>query len=1071
MKQKMLAVILAVCLCVGLLPAAAMAVEPAVSSNAGQQDYLSYGKPMTSFLYDNGQGLTRVEYITDGMDYQKREPINPRIVVEDYSTDFKLLSRRQVESEMPIFGGFFAGQTYNFLIFGQRNMEQNDNTEVIRVVKYDKAWNRVGAGCLRGANTALPFDGGCVRCDEYGGFLYVRTSHLMYKENGSNINHQANMTFCVREEDMEVTDSVHGVFDGGRGYVSHSFNQFLIVDSSGTLVTADHGDTFPRSIVVMTYPDKAGSGHFDPGSRKVNSENMVVFPGKFGENATGASVGGLAETSSGYVTAYNWTGGDTEGKHRDVYLAFAGKDLTGVKNAKIEVSNSAQTPQLAPMGLDGGYLIWSDGSGLFYTSYDAQGNVGAVQTAQGGLSDCAPISWHGSAVWYVTGTENGGAPVFYTLNSSGVTAHPVDPPAGAVTDPGPEVYKIDSVQSGSCRVLPSPQQASAGDTVTLTVLTAGGKQLQSLKVLDENNREVPLTKNGWQYTFTMPDSPVTLSASFGTGSGSQQPSAAPSASPSPSPKPETTSKNGGVMVTVPGNKRYDYVNGVLERVNQERSANGSAALTLSGNLTELAMQRAAECAVYFSHTRPDGTSCFQVTCGSITYSSINGENIAVGQTSPEAVMTSWMNSDGHRANILQTSFRQIGIGCFENNGCLYWVQLFGIGSDSTPLSGTASTAADVPVEAAVSRLSTRLSSTDALSVTPNKSTALPTLYTRNQEWSHDTILRPVLSDVTDSSGKTIAKVSADGVGTGKASVTGVSKGEGTIPLMAYAEQKDPASVRLTVADSAGSKPKVYQIDTVTVGGSRLVPEPREASAGDTVTLTAFPASGDKLRSLTVRDSSGKALAVSDDGNGKYTFTMPDSPVKIEAEFSSGSGSQQPAPSASSFSDISQGSFYYDAVQWAVEEGITTGTGGSTFSPSRTCTRQEIVTFLWRAAGSPEPQGSGTAFGDVSTSAYYYKPVQWAVEEGITTGTGNGSAFSPSQPCTRQETVTFLWRAMGEPDAGASSFSDVSRGSFAYDAVSWAVANGITSGTGGNTFSPTRDCSRAEIVTFLYRTYN
>lgn len=173
------------------------------------------------------------------------------------------------------------------------------------------------------------------------------------------------------------------------------------------------------------------------------------------------------------------------------------------------------------------------------------------------------------------------------------------------------------------------------------------------------------------------------------------------------------------------------------------------------------------------------------------------------------------------------------------------------------------------------------------------------------------------------------------------------------------------------------------------------------------------------------------------------------------------------PVGTTFIDVPAGVFYEDAVNWAVELGITTGTSTTTFSPNTTCTRAQVVTFLWRAAGSPEPAGAVANFSDVKAGAYYEKAVAWAVEKGITTGTGNDK-FSPEAPCTRAQTVTFQWRAAGNPSASVSSFSDVAENEFYTEAVNWAVEKEITVGTGNNRFSPSARCSRSQVVTFLYR---
>ena len=236
---------------------------------------------------------------------------------------------------------------------------------------------------------------------------------------------------------------------------------------------------------------------------------------------------------------------------------------------------------------------------------------------------------------------------------------------------------------------------------------------------------------------------------------------------------------------------------------------------------------------------------------------------------------------------------------------------------------------------------------------------------------------------------------------------------------------------------------------------------RYAERGDTVTITVKPDDGFKLDDLTVTDKNGKELKLTDKGNGKYTFTMPAGKVEINAAFVK-------EVETSPFSDVSTSAYYYDAVKWAQEKGITGGIGNGLFGPNQPCTRAQIVTFLWRAAGSPEPKAM-SSFADVSTDAYYAKAVAWAVENGITTGTGDGK-FSPDATCTRAQSVTFLFRAIGKLVDSKAEFSDVLTDSYYANAVAWAVENGVTNGIGDGLFGPDNSCTRAQIVTFLYRAY-
>ena len=238
--------------------------------------------------------------------------------------------------------------------------------------------------------------------------------------------------------------------------------------------------------------------------------------------------------------------------------------------------------------------------------------------------------------------------------------------------------------------------------------------------------------------------------------------------------------------------------------------------------------------------------------------------------------------------------------------------------------------------------------------------------------------------------------------------------------------------------------------------------PRSAEKGDTVTITAKPDSGYQLDDLTVTDKNGKELKLTDKGNGKYTFKMPAGKVTVSATFA------PEKTAADYFADVPANSYYADAVLWAAKNGITGGIGNGLFGPNQPCTRAQIVTFLWRAAGSPEPKAM-SSFADVSTDAYYAKAVAWAVENGITTGTGDGK-FSPDTTCTRAQSVTFLFRAIGKLVDSKAEFSDVLTDSYYANAVAWAVVNGVTNGIGDGLFGPNNSCTRAQIVTFLFRAY-
>ena len=268
-----------------------------------------------------------------------------------------------------------------------------------------------------------------------------------------------------------------------------------------------------------------------------------------------------------------------------------------------------------------------------------------------------------------------------------------------------------------------------------------------------------------------------------------------------------------------------------------------------------------------------------------------------------------------------------------------------------------------------------------------------------------------------------------------------------------------------ISSGSSSSDPTYSVSTPskTKNGTVTV-SPKSASKGDTVTVTVKPDSGYVLETLTVTDKNGNELTLKDKGNGKYTFTMPAGKVEVKATF------MEDNSMLNFFYDVPNNAYFYEAVKWAVENGITTGVGNDLFAPEQPCTRAQIVTFLWRAAGSPEPKGAASGMTDVASGSYYEKAVAWAIENGITTGTTT-TTFSPDATCTRAQAVTFLARALKAKAASAAEFSDVPTNSYFADAVAWAAANGVTEGIGGGLFGSDNDCTRGQIVTFLFRAYN
>lgn len=305
-------------------------------------------------------------------------------------------------------------------------------------------------------------------------------------------------------------------------------------------------------------------------------------------------------------------------------------------------------------------------------------------------------------------------------------------------------------------------------------------------------------------------------------------------------------------------------------------------------------------------------------------------------------------------------------------------------------------------------------------------------------------------------------------------VTAVAAGNATITAKA-GEKTATCAVTVTNPSNSGSSsgggggsstPRyAVTVPDKTENGSLSV-TPKNAKKGSDVTVTATPDKGYEVDDIVAKDAKGNKLTLKDNGDGTYTFTMPASKVTVTVAFAEKKA--EPIVPEKLFADVSAEEYYYEAVKWASENGVTGGIGENLFGANLPCTRAQIVTFLWRAAGSPEPKGM-SGFVDVSADAYYAKAVAWAVEEGIVSGT-SATTFNPDAVCTRAQSVAFLYRAFGEKVNKAAGFSDVSADAYYADAVAWAVENGVASGIGGGLFAPDQDCARGQIVAFLYRAY-
>ena len=457
--KRFLSLLLVLMLLVSVAPAVHAYSGPASSSNIDDHFYINaqrWTDPIKSTLAREGSGYTRVEYIDD------------RIVIEQYDSNLNYTSGQEIALELPLYGGVYLCDDYNFLVVGQENTEEDDSKEVFRIIRYSKDWERQASASIYGANTTVPFDAGCLRFARSGDILYIRTSHEMYAdENGTN--HQSNVMIAVSVSDMTVTDQLTEVLNSSYGYVSHSFNQFLLVDGS-SLLAVDHGDYYPRSVVLFKYGKSAGQEAFYGTVTKVNALPIAESTGHY--NDTGVSVGGFDCSSSHYLIAGNSAdqsvSSDLRYEHRNIFVTATPKNnLTDEATAVHWLTDysadddvTLSPPYLVKIESDSFLLIWTENDVLTYCFLDGEGKLaGDIRTGEGALSDCVPILDGDRVLWYVT---NNSAPVFYQidLNDSGEEPHTHSYTA-VVTEP---TCTADGYTTYTCEC----GDSYTGDTVSAT---------------------------------------------------------------------------------------------------------------------------------------------------------------------------------------------------------------------------------------------------------------------------------------------------------------------------------------------------------------------------------------------------------------------------------------------------------------------------------------------------------------------------------------------------------------------------------------------------------------------------
>ncbi|HAM68959.1 MAG TPA: hypothetical protein DCP68_05030, partial [Ruminococcus sp.] len=382
-------------------------------SNQSLQNTSRYATTVKSSLVPLGTGWMRVQgALSDAPG---------KIMAEYYDSSFKLTDRVYADQILPLWGGFHAGSDgCYYVLTGQKNPKEDDTLPVMDIAVYDSDWNLIGHDALKGANTTVPFDAGSARFADDGDHLIVRTCHEMY-QSSDGYNHQANVTIELDMQTMKITDSYTKVMNSEYGYVSHSFNQFVLLDGTH-IVALDHGDAHLRGVELTYYNTDFTTGQFVPDYyTKCTVLNAMPFPyGGSGNNTTGASVGGFEQSGTHYLAAVSSIDQSSEEsfnscKTRNIYIVSVSKDSLNDSGTTVtqitdyaEGDSSASTPQLASLG-DGSFmLLWMKDGATQYMLLDAAGKPadGEIYSFEGNLTDCQPVVSNGNLVWYDWQDEN-----------------------------------------------------------------------------------------------------------------------------------------------------------------------------------------------------------------------------------------------------------------------------------------------------------------------------------------------------------------------------------------------------------------------------------------------------------------------------------------------------------------------------------------------------------------------------------------------------------------------------------------------------------------------------------------
>ena len=1038
----------------------------------------------------------------------------------------------ELSHELPIYGGSFVNNEDHsvYLIFGQNNHSESDTAETLRIVKYvpDESGfpgqlTRDSSLSISGLNTYEPFTAGSCRAAASNGYLYVYTCHSTYPAVNGEYQ-QENLLLVIRLSDFTLVDHV-------KGTVRHSFNQYVATDGS-KVVTVDHGDAYPRAIVLNEY--SAGASLGEP-----TTVNVLNIAGEIGDNRTGVTLGGLIVTPEAYIvtgTAVGTNGGTNYQGQRNVFVARinrsdvseAGMTITWITNHAEGANVQVSTPQIVRYTNVGAYIVlWTEDNELHYSLYNKTGKYlrgntpGTVYDTKhnltpssqyalevGMLSDCQPVAQQERLVcWYCIGPDETYFLYYITVGSYDSypkVHHECSPIVNLIDEPtmttkGHYTYYCPHCHDGEGTIfelatfderLVGPRESGQGRTI-ITMPTCTQPGWASYHIVYSLPDQTKLE-------YDVEEAVPALGHNFYNGVCTR----CGALENDPNPCADGHTWNEGEITTDPtctaeGVKTFTctvcgetYTEPVAALGHNYEDTNVIDPTCTEPGYTVRTCTRCGDTYNYnelpaTGHTWGDWTITIEPTCTE----SGEKEHSCVKCSAKESEA---IDALGH--NYVDTVHAPT---CVENG---YTEHVCSRCSDSwidneTPALGhdweewTVEFAATCTAPGSEIRYCTRCDASERRTINP--------LGHDMGEWAQTT---PPTCTTAGENTRNCSR--CDYTEHLEIPALGHNWDEGTV---AIEPTEDAPGLMLYTCQRCGetkteeipplSHVHDYSYNTIVVdptctedGYTRHI-----CSCGAEYTDTPVSALGHEFeithevaptctqegfveRTCTrcgVQEIDDKVPALGhewDEGQTTVEPTYLKEGVLTYTCVRCGETKTVPIPMKDlPFKDIDLSSFYMRALRWSYQNGIIGGTSHTTFSPQNTCNRAMIVTILWRFAGSPAASDDYVLpFTDVKEDKYYYEAVRWAAETGVTAGTSD-TTFSPDKPCTRAQIVTFVWRYTGAPMVETENpFEDVKAKQYYYDAVMWAVKNGVTAGTTNTTFTPDRECMRCEAVTFIYR---